>query len=126
MDEMTARIIRAIRTGRINILAHPTGRLIGSREPYEVDMEKVMDEAKKYGVSMELNSYPDRLDLNDVHCKLAKEKGILVAISTDAHSIFHYENVVYGVHNARRGWLEKKDILNTRSLKELLKILKMG
>ncbi len=123
-EDMTKRIIKAIRSNRVNIIAHPTGRLIGTREPYEVDMEKVMDEAKKYGVSLELNSYPERLDLNDVHCRLAREKGIPVAISTDAHSIYHFDNVIYGIHNARRGWLEKKDVLNTRPLKELMKFLK--
>lgn len=123
-DEMTLRVLKAIRTGRISIIGHPTGRLIGEREPFELDMEAVMTEAKKYGVALELNSYPDRLDLNDIHCKLAKEKGVLVAISTDAHSTSHFDNISYGVHTARRGWLEKKDVLNTRPLKELLKILK--
>ncbi|OGP16470.1 MAG: hypothetical protein A2V21_300715 [Deltaproteobacteria bacterium GWC2_55_46] len=124
LDEMTARVIKAIRTGLVNILGHPTGRLIGEREPYQLDMEKVMDEAKKHDVSLELNAYPDRLDLNDVHCLLAKQKGVMVAISTDAHSIHHLDNINYGVHTARRGWLEKKDVLNTKSLKELLKVLK--
>lgn len=123
-EEMTERIIKAIHTGRINILAHPTGRLINERDPYQVDIGKVMDEAKKYNVALELNSYPDRLDLNDSHCKLAKEKGVLVAISTDSHSIYHLGHVTYGVHTARRGWLEKADILNARPLKELKKILK--
>jgi DNA polymerase (family X) len=123
--DMTKRIIKGIQSNRVHILAHPTGRLIGTREPYEVDMERVMEEAKKHGVSLELNSYPERLDLNDVHCRLAKEKGIPVAISTDAHSTHHYDNIVYGIHNARRGWLEKKDVLNARPLKELLKFLKI-
>ena len=81
-DEMTKRVIKALRTGKVNILAHPTGRLIGSREPYEIDMEKVMDVAKRHGVALELNSYPERLDLNDSHSKLAKDKGLMVAIST--------------------------------------------
>lgn len=125
-DEMTARVIKAIRTGYVNIIAHPTGRLIGEREPYQIDLAKVMEEAKKYQVCMELNSYPDRLDLNDVNCMLAKEKGVLVAISTDAHSIRHLDNIIYGIHTAKRGWLEKKDVLNTRPLKELLKILRKG
>ncbi len=124
MEEMTGRVIKAIRTGLINILAHPTGRLIGEREPYQIDLAAVMEEAKRYNVAVELNSYPDRLDVNDVHCLLAKQKGVLVAISTDSHSIYHMENMVYGVHTARRGWLEKKDVLNTRGLKELMKSLK--
>lgn len=123
-DEMTRRVIKAIRSGRINIIGHPTGRLIGDRNPFEIDIEAVMDEAKKYGVALELNSYPDRLDLNDVHLRLAKKKGVLVAISTDAHSTAHFDNITYGIHTARRGWIEKKDVLNARPLKELLKILK--
>ncbi|MBI5970379.1 MAG: DNA polymerase/3'-5' exonuclease PolX [Deltaproteobacteria bacterium] len=119
LADMTGRIIKGIQTGKLNILAHPTGRLIGVREAYQVDMEAVMDEAKKHGVALELNSYPERLDLNDVYCKRAKEKGLLVAISTDSHSIAHLSNIAYGVHAARRGWLEKKDVLNTRGLKEV-------
>ena len=124
LEEMTRRVIKAIRSGRINIIGHPTGRLIGDRDPFEIDIEAVMDEAKKYGVALELNSYPDRLDLNDVHLRLAKKKGVLVAISTDAHSTAHFDNITYGIHTARRGWIEKKDVLNTRPLKELLKTLK--
>jgi len=124
LADMTGRIIKGIRTSKLNILAHPTGRLIGVREAYQVDMEAVMDEAKKYGVSLELNSYPERLDLNDVFCKRAKEKGILVAVSTDSHSILHMANISYGVHIARRGWLEKKDVLNTRGLKEVERVLR--
>jgi DNA polymerase (family 10) len=124
--KMTERIIRGMSTGQLNILAHPTGRLIGMREPYEVDMERIVDAAKKYGVFLELNSYPDRLDLNDIHCKLAKDNGVLVAISTDSHNKLHFKNITYGVHTARRGWLTKKDVLNTRSLNELLKLLKRG
>ncbi|CAG1066101.1 DNA polymerase/3'-5' exonuclease PolX [uncultured bacterium] len=124
MDEMTKRVVKAIRTGFINILGHPTGRLLGEREPYLIDLEKVMAEAKKHNTALELNSYPDRLDLNDVHCMLAKEKGVLVAISTDSHSIHHLGNIEYGIHVARRGWLEKKDVLNTRPLGELMKTLK--
>lgn len=126
IDEMTERIVKAIRTGFVNILAHPTGRLIGVRPPFQVDMERVMDEAKKYGVALEVNSYPDRLDLNDVHCRLAKDKGVTVAITTDAHAPYHLDNVIYGVHTARRGWLEKKDVLNARPLKELMRFLRKG
>ncbi|MBI5903105.1 MAG: DNA polymerase/3'-5' exonuclease PolX [Deltaproteobacteria bacterium] len=126
LAEMTARIIKGIRSNRLHIFAHPTGRLINSREPYQIDMAGVMDEAKKYGVAMELNSHPDRLDLNDVHCRLAREKGVMVAISTDAHSTGHLRNISYGIHTARRGWLEKKDVLNTKTLKGLMKALKRG
>lgn len=123
---MTGRIIKALETGRVNILAHPTGRLINEREAYEVDIEAVMDAAKKTGTALELNSHPDRLDLNDIHCAMAREKGIMVAISTDAHSVSHYANIRFGIHTAARGWLEKKDVLNARPLKKLLEILKKG
>lgn len=122
-SEMTERIIKGIRSGFLNVLAHPTGRLINSRDPYPVDMGRVMDAAKEYGVAVELNSYPDRLDLNEAHLKLAKDKGVRVAISTDSHSIHHLQNVHYGIHMARRGWIEKKDVLNARPLKELLELL---
>lgn len=122
--DMTRRIIKALETGRVNILAHPTGRLINEREAYEVDIEAVMEAAKKTGTALELNSYPDRLDLNDIHCALAREKGLLVAISTDAHSISHFGNICFGIHTAARGWLEKKDVLNARPLRKLMEILR--
>ncbi|HAG50132.1 MAG TPA: DNA polymerase/3'-5' exonuclease PolX, partial [Deltaproteobacteria bacterium] len=123
VDEMTDRIIKAMSTGLINIIAHPTGRIVGVREPYPVDMPKIIEAAKKYGVMLELNSYPERLDLNDSHCRLAKEIGVMVAISTDSHNRLHLDYIRYGIHTARRGWLEKDDVLNTRPLKEVLKIL---
>ena len=123
-EEMTARVIKAIRTGFIDIIGHPTGRLIGERDPFHIDMARVMDEAKKSGTALELNSSPERLDLNDAHCMLAKEKGVLVAISTDAHSVRHFGNMEYGIHTAMRGWLEKKDALNAKPLAGLLKVLK--
>lgn len=119
---MTARIITAIESDMLNIIAHPTGRLIGVREPYDMDMEAVMDRALDFGVAMELNSYPERLDLKDTHCRMAKDKGLLVSIATDSHSIKTLTNMTYGVHTARRGWLEKKDVLNARPLEELLKV----
>ncbi len=125
-DAMTARIVKAIGTGKVNVLAHPTGRLVGAREPYEVDMERVMDEAKKHSVCLELNSFPERLDLNDAHLRLAKERGLKVAVSTDAHSPAHLGNIVFGVHTAMRGWLERKDIINTRPLRDVMKMLKKG
>jgi len=124
VDEMTDRIIKAMSTGLINIIAHPTGRIVGVREPYPVDMPKIIEAAKKYGVMLELNSYPERLDLNDSHCRLAKEMGVMVAISTDSHNRLHLDYIRYGIHTARRGWLEKDDVLNTRPLKEVLKILR--
>ncbi|MBI5233334.1 MAG: DNA polymerase/3'-5' exonuclease PolX [Deltaproteobacteria bacterium] len=123
-EEMTARIIKAVSSGFVHILAHPTGRLIGSRGPYPIDMEAVLDMAAKHNVVMELNSYPERLDLNDMHLKLAKTRAVLVVISTDSHNPGHLKNIAFGVHIARRAWLEKKDILNTKPLKEVLRLFK--
>ncbi len=123
-ERMTARIITAIESDMLNILAHPTGRLIGAREPYDMDMEAVMEAAAAFKVAMELNSYPERLDLKDTHCRMAKDRGLLVSISTDSHSTETFSNMTYGVRTARRGWLEKKDVLNSRPLAELLRILK--
>lgn len=126
LDKMTDRIVKAISSGLVNIVGHPTGRLIGQRPPYKVDMEKVLEAAKKNGVAMEVNSYPDRLDLNDLHCSLAREMGVRLAISTDSHGPHQFDNIVYGVHTARRGWVEKGDVLNTKTLKGVLKFLKKG
>jgi DNA polymerase (family 10) len=122
---MTKRIVTAMENPHVDIIAHPTGRLLGKRDPYEVDMEQLMAAAKDTGTMLELNSFPTRLDLNDLHCKMAKEYGVLVAISTDAHVTTQMRDVrMYGVATARRGWLEPKDVLNTRSLEELLKRVK--
>jgi DNA polymerase (family 10) len=123
-DEMTERIIKAMETGLVNIIAHPTGRLLTGRESYPVNMERLLEVAKKYNVMMEINAYPDRLDLNDIHCKLAKDMGVMLAIGTDAHNKLQMDYMRFGVNAARRGWLEKGDVLNTRPLNELLKILK--
>jgi DNA polymerase (family X) len=123
-EKQTERIIRAMDNPYFNILAHPSGRLINEREPYEVDLEKLMKAALERGCYLELNAHPDRLDLTDVHCKRAKEMGLKVAISTDAHSQGDLEFIRFGVGQARRGWLEAEDVLNTRSLKDLLKLLK--
>jgi DNA polymerase (family 10) len=98
---------------------------LGKRDPYEVDMEQLMEAAKRTGTILELNSFPDRLDLNDLHCKMAKEHGVLVAISTDAHDALQMRDVIrYGVATARRGWLEAKDVVNTRGLRDFMKVLK--
>jgi DNA polymerase (family 10) len=126
VEEMTGRIVNAFATGQLTIFAHPTGRLIAMREPYAVDMERVVSAAKEHGVFLELNSYPDRLDLNDVHLRLARDTGVLVAVSTDSHGVGGLDNMTFGVHTARRGWLTGKDVLNTRGLKELRNLLKGG
>jgi len=117
---MTERIIKAMSTGLIDIFAHPTGRLISVRPPYEMDMGAVMDAALKYKVIMELNSCSERLDLKDSHLRLAKERGILIAISTDAHSTLQLSNIVFGLHTAVRGWLGPENVINTLGLGELM------
>ena len=124
-ETMTKRIVTAMENPNVDIIAHPTGRLLGKRDPYEVDMEQLMESAKATGTIMELNSFPGRLDLNDVHCKMAKDYGVLIAISTDAHDAMQMRDVIkYGVATARRGWLEPKDVVNTRGLEGVRGLLK--
>ncbi len=123
-EEQTERIIRAMDTPHVHILAHPTGRIIGERQPYELDMERLMEAARERGCVLELNAYPDRLDLNDIHCKIAKEMGVKIAISTDAHRVDHLKMMRYGVGQARRAWLEPEDVVNTRTWSDLADILK--
>jgi DNA polymerase (family 10) len=122
-DEMTKRIIKAIENPNVDIIAHPTGRLIGKREPYQVDMDKIMDACKANKKVLELNAYPERLDLSDINCRKAKEKGIKIAISTDAHADAHLEWIKFGVATAKRGWIEPEDVINTLPLSKLLKFL---
>jgi DNA polymerase (family 10) len=122
--KQTERIIRAMDNPHFNILAHPTGRLINEREPYDVDLEAVMEAAKDRGCFMELNAHPDRLDLTARHCQMAKEMNLKVVVSTDAHSPADLDFMRFGVDQARRGWLEAGDVLNTRTLKQLRKLLK--
>jgi DNA polymerase (family X) len=119
--KMTKRIVRALENPYIHILAHPTGRLLGARDPYEVEIEELMEAAKKYGKALEINAYFERLDLDDIHCRKAKEMGIRVGIGTDSHHLDQMWMISLGVAVARRGWLETKDVLNTLSLKEILK-----
>ena len=121
--KQTARILKAMDHPSFTILAHPSGRLIGSREAYDVDMLGIIRAARARGCFLELNAHPERLDLLDIHCQMARDEGVLVAISSDAHSTQDFGNLVYGVGQARRGWLEKKDVLNTRSLKLLRPLL---
>lgn len=121
--QMTERIIRAVGSGMIDILGHPSGRIIGQRKPYEFDLEAVLDSARDSGVCMEINSFPDRLDLCDRDCKSAKQSGVKVAVGTDSHSIEHMWYMELGVITARRGWLEKEDVVNTLSRRDLTKWL---
>jgi DNA polymerase (family X) len=122
-EQITKRILEAIRNPYVNVIAHPTGRLIGERDPYAVDMETVLKEAAKYGVAMEINSYPLRLDLNDLHIRAALRYGVPLVISTDTHITSQFEFMSYGVSMARRGWAEKKDILNALPVDQLMKRL---
>lgn len=123
-DEMTSRLIKAMETGIVNVIAHPTGRLLTGRDPYPVNMERLFTAAKRNNVMLEINAYPDRLDLNDIHCKLAKDMGVMLVISTDTHHYLQMDFIKFGVNNARRGWVEKDDVLNTRPLNEVIKILR--
>ncbi|HSJ80256.1 MAG TPA: DNA polymerase/3'-5' exonuclease PolX [Thiobacillus sp.] len=122
--KQTQRILRAMDHPHFTLLAHPSGRLIDRREPYDVDMLRIIRHAKDRGCFLELNAHPDRLDLLDSHCQMAKEEGVLVSINSDAHSTFDFSNLKYGVGQARRGWLEKDDVLNTRPLAALRRLLK--
>ncbi len=122
--EMTRRIIHALKNPNVDILAHPTGRLILEREPYKVNLKEVIQVAMDQGVVLEINAYPDRLDLKDVDARMAKEMGAKLVISTDAHSIMQLELMKFGVFTARRGWVEAKDVINTLPLEGLLKALR--
>ena len=120
----TERILRAMDHPHFTLLAHPSGRLIEKREPYDVDMLRIIRHARQRGCFLELNAHPERLDLLDSHCQSAREEGVLVSINSDAHSTFDFTNLKFGVGQARRGWLEKTDVLNTRTLAALRKLLK--
>ena len=122
--EMTERILAAIENPYVQIMAHPTGRLVLRRDPFDYDMEKILDAAKAHGVVMECNAFPDRLDLKDVHLRMARERGVKIVISTDSHSFAHFNIMKYGVITARRGWVEKKDVINTLPTEEFLASLR--
>jgi DNA polymerase (family 10) len=120
----TERILRAMDHPHFTMLAHPTGRLIEQREPYDVDMLRIIRKAKARGCYLELNAHPERLDLLDTYCQMAKEEGVRVAVNSDAHSAADFDNLRFGIGQARRGWLEAKDVLNTQTLVELRPLLK--
>ncbi len=121
--EMTKRITKAIENEKVKVIAHPTGRLFRKREAYKVNFDKLIESALDNRVFLEINSFPDRLDLNDTNIKYAKDKGMRFAISTDCHHPDHLRYMRFGVACARRGWAEKKDIINTLALKNLSKLL---
>ncbi len=120
----TKRILKAMDNPSFNILAHPTGRLIGERAPYKVNMKQLFEGVKERGCFLEINAQPKRLDLNDIYAKRAKEAGVRFTISTDAHNAASLHYMKYGLYQARRGWLEKEDVINTLSLGELRKVLR--
>ena len=123
-QRQTRRILRALENPYIHILAHPTGRRIGEREPYDIDMERIMKTLLENDCYIELNANPVRLDINDIYCKMAREMGLKVVIATDAHHPQDLGNMRFGIGQARRGWLEAGDVLNTRRLNDLMKLLK--
>jgi DNA polymerase (family X) len=123
-DPMTDRMLAAIENPYTQIIGHPTGRLLLRRDPLDYDMGKILDACAKYGVAMECNSYPDRLDLADVYLRMCKNRGVKVVISTDSHSTKNLEYIRHGVTVARRGWLEKRDVINTLPVDEFLAALR--
>jgi len=123
-QQMTERLLKAISNPNVSIVGHPTGRLLLRRDAYQYDMEAILHEAAKNRVAMELNAYPDRLDLNDVHLRMAKERGVKIVINTDSHHTSHLEKIQYGILQARRAWLTRADVLNTLPEKEFAAAMK--
>ena len=124
--KMTDRLVKAIENPNTSVIGHPTGRILLRRDAYPFDMEAVLKAAVKHRVAMELNSYPDRLDLNDRHLRIAKERGVKIVINTDAHHTSHMEKIRYGVLQARRAWLTKDDVLNTLPVQKFAEAMKHG
>lgn len=122
--EMTKRVIKAMENPHVDIIFHPTGRVIQKREGYKVDMDDLIKAAKRTKTVLEANAYPERLDLKDEYIRQAVEAGVKIAIDTDAHSVYHFRYLEYGIAQARRGWAEKKDVINAHSWPEMLKMLK--
>lgn len=122
--KQTERILRAMDAPHFTILAHPSGRLIGEREAYDVDMERIIRAARQRGCFLELNAHPERLDLSDVYCNMAKSEGVLISIASDAHSVLDFANLRFAIGQARRGWLEAQEVLNTRPLAKLQPLLR--
>jgi len=122
-DKMTKRICGALENPNVDALGHPTGRLIGQRDPYKIDIDAVIETAKRHGKALEVNSSYKRLDLKDIHARKAVEAGVKIIVSTDAHRTEHLERIIFGVGTARRGWVKKTDVVNTYSLSELFEWL---
>ena len=123
-DKMTERVISALENPYSSILAHPTGRLIGERDAYEIDMEAVFEAAAGTGTAIEINAHPSRLDLDAAAARRAAELGVLVAIGTDSHDPSRdFDHMRYGLGTARRGWLTREHVINTRTVRSLLSLL---
>jgi len=123
-EKITKRMVMAMENENVDIIAHPTGRLITKRESYDIDLDAVFDAAKKTGTIMEINSYPERMDLRDIHVRAAVKAGVKLAISTDAHNADQLHFIKLGIGTARRGWAARNDVINTRRLKEMMRMLK--
>lgn len=123
-EKQTYRVLKAMENPYFHIMAHPTGRLIGKRAGYDIDMEKILDAAAQKGCFMEINAAPDRLDLSDIYAKMAKDKGVKIVISTDAHALDNLNYMRFGVNQARRAWLEPKDVINTYSWNEIEQMIR--
>ena len=118
MDQatMTDRVITAMQHPNVDIVGHPTGRLLGRRKPFRLDMDEVLRAASELDVAVEINANPNRLDLSDIQARRAKELGVMISINTDAHSVQRLDHMSYGVDQARRAWIEKDDVLNTMTV----------
>jgi DNA polymerase (family 10) len=125
-DEMTRRIIRAMENQYVNVIGHPTARMINKRQPVEFDLDEVFRAAARTGTALEVNAYPDRLDLKDEHILWAKRHGAKFAVDTDSHATTHLAHMRYGVASAQRGWLTKDDVINAWPLAKLKKFLRKG
>lgn len=123
-SKMTERIIRAMRNSNVDIISHPTGRILKRRDEYQIDFDRILKVAQETGTVLEINAYPERLDLNDQNIRRTKEAGVKMIINTDSHNKKQFDLIKFGVDQARRGWAEKKDIINTQSLDKLLKYFK--
>ena len=123
-EQMTDRLLAAIGTGKLDVLGHPFGRMLLRREGYSFDLEQICNAAKRQDMALEHNASPSRLDLNDVHLRFAKSKGVKIIINTDAHSFTDYQRMKYGILQLRRAWLTKEDVVNTRPKAEFLAWLK--
>jgi DNA polymerase (family 10) len=119
-EEMTRRVVRAMANENVDIIAHPTSRKIGQREPIALDMERFLEAAVETRTVLEINAYPDRTDLSSAHARLAKERGATLIVDTDSHSTEQLDYMRLGVGIARRGWVEKADLVNTMSFEDIL------